>query len=122
MERAFAEKANRDLGFAEEFKDKHMSTLGIDLKKFKKLQKETSAAFASVRGESFKDDPIIEGIDMPVLIPPIPDADKIELKSLGVLLCGSNPTGPIWRSNNVQQQINDNLKFVAKKEVKVKFL
>lgn len=76
-----------------------------------------SPALAAVRGESFKDDPIIEGQDMPVLIPSIPDADKIELKTLAVLLTSTNPTGPIWRSNNVQQQIDDNMRHDAKTKV-----
>jgi hypothetical protein len=76
-----------------------------------------SVSVGSVYGESFKDDPIVEGTDMPVLIPPVPDADKLELKCMSVMFCSTNTTGMIWRSSNVQEQINDNLVYAAGQEV-----
>jgi len=72
----------------------------------------------SVKGETIQEDRVVEGSVMPVLAPPLPDSAKSQLQSLAVFVThGDDPTGFQWRSNNVQQQINDDILNIAFLEV-----
>lgn len=41
----------------------------------------------------------------------------MKLKSVTVLFCNSNPRSTIWKSNNVQQILDDDVAFLAKQKV-----
>lgn len=60
---------------------------------------------------------MFKGTAMPVIIPPIPDSDTLELKSLSILLCEANPAVPIWKSLGPHEQITEDLKYTAAEAV-----